>query len=104
MNYNIHYQILCRAGPNSARLQFPVAARLALPTFSNVADGSHVSTDETDLTGMVLRAILTQQFNWAGTVSKLLSTSAATHKEVSLVAFGQDRYIPPTIARLKKCG
>ncbi|KAL6801245.1 hypothetical protein GGI42DRAFT_41393 [Trichoderma sp. SZMC 28013] len=90
---------LCRVGPNSAGLQFPAAARLALPTFSNSADGSHVSPDETDLTGMVLRAILTQQFNWAGTMSKLLSASATTHKEVSLVAFGLDQCIPPTITR-----
>ncbi|KAL7953269.1 hypothetical protein V8C34DRAFT_321334 [Trichoderma compactum] len=90
---------LCRVGPNSAGLQFPAAARLALPTFSNSADGSHVSPDETDLTAMVLRAILTQQFNWAGTMSKLLSASATTHNEVSLVAFGLDQCIPPTITR-----
>lgn len=90
---------LCRVGPNSAGLQFPAAAQLALPTFSNSADGSHVSPDETDLTGMLLRAILTQQFNWAGTMSKLLSASAIAHKEVSLVAFGLDQCIPPTITR-----
>ncbi|KAL7906089.1 hypothetical protein GGI35DRAFT_458726, partial [Trichoderma velutinum] len=48
---------------------------------------------------MVLRAILTQQFNWAGTMSKLLSASVSTHKEVSLVAFGLDQCIPPTITR-----
>ncbi|KAJ5382604.1 hypothetical protein N7517_000515 [Penicillium concentricum] len=82
------------------QLQFPAtAAQLALPTYSNSANGAHVSADETNLTAMLLRAILTQQFNWAGTVSKLLSVSASTQKEVSLVAFGLDRCIPPTITR-----
>ncbi|KAJ6027845.1 uncharacterized protein N7446_003556 [Penicillium canescens] len=91
---------LCHSTSYGGQLQFPAtAAQLALPTYSNSADGAHVSADETDLTAMLLRAILTQQFNWAGTVSKLLSVSASTQKEVSLVAFGLDQCIPPTITR-----
>ncbi|KAJ5452007.1 hypothetical protein N7445_000190 [Penicillium cf. griseofulvum] len=66
---------LCHSTSHGSQLQFP------------------------DLTAMLLRAILTQQFNWAGTMSKLLSVSASTQKEVSLVAFGLDQCIPPTITR-----
>ncbi|KAJ5272904.1 hypothetical protein N7478_008029 [Penicillium angulare] len=90
---------MCHSQLYKDQLQFPTTAdQLALPTYNNSADGRQIQLDEIDLTGMVLRAILTQQFKWAGTVSKLQSSSPSA-SEISLVAFGLDRCIPPTIMR-----
>ncbi|KAL4905448.1 hypothetical protein BDW74DRAFT_177819 [Aspergillus multicolor] len=89
---------LCAAKQYSDQLQFPASAsQLALPTYGNSADGSPLSPGETDLTGMVLRAILMEQFQWAGIVSSLLSRQK--QRGVSLLAFGLDRCIPPAITR-----
>ncbi|MCJ1414495.1 hypothetical protein MMC32_000822 [Xylographa parallela] len=83
---------ICHAMPE---LQFPDAARLALPTYIDHPEGKSVSAEEVDLIGMVLRSILANQLNWSSTVSKL----AANSEDVSLVAFGLDRPLPPTILR-----
>ncbi|MCJ1316259.1 hypothetical protein MMC15_001580 [Xylographa vitiligo] len=83
---------ICHAMPE---LQFPDAAGLALPTYIDHPEGKPVSAEEVDLIGMVLRSILANQLNWSSTVSKL----AANSEDVSLVAFGLDRPLPPTILR-----
>ena len=83
---------ICHAMPE---LQFPDAARLALPTYIDHPEGKPVSAEEVDLIGMVLRSILANQLNWSSTVSKL----AANSETSSLVAFGLDRPLPPTILR-----
>ena len=76
-------------------LQFPNAAQLALPTYLDHPEGNQVSGDEVDLVAMVLRSILANQLNWSSTVSKL----ASNKKDISLIAFGLDRPLPPTILR-----
>lgn len=83
---------VCHAMPE---LQFPDAARLALPTYIDHPEGKPVSAEEVDLIGMVLRSVLANQLNWSVTVSKL----AANREDASLVAFGLDRPLPPTILR-----
>ncbi|EFX04833.1 polyketide synthase [Grosmannia clavigera kw1407] len=83
---------VCHALPG---LQFPDAALLALPTYLDQPDGKPVSGEEVDLVGMVLRSILTRQLNWTSTVSGL----AAKHEHASLIAFGLDRPLPPTLLR-----
>ncbi|KAJ5675034.1 Male sterility NAD-binding [Penicillium maclennaniae] len=83
---------LCQSIPE---LQFPDAAQLALPTYLAHPEGKQVSGDEVDLIGTVLRSILANQLNWTSTVSKL----AANRKDISLIAFGLDRPLPPTILR-----
>lgn len=83
---------ICHAMPE---LQFPDAARLALPTYLDHPEGKPVSGEEVDLIGMVLRSILATQLNWASTVAKLEPTT----ESVSLVAFGLDRPMPPSITR-----
>lgn len=83
---------MCHAMPE---LQFPDAAHLALPTYLNQTEGKPASGDEVDLVGTVLRSILVNQFNWSSTMSKLV----ANKKDMSLVAFGLDRCIPPTVQR-----
>ncbi|MCJ1434881.1 hypothetical protein MMC27_004251 [Xylographa pallens] len=83
---------ICHAMPE---LQFPDAAHLALPTYIDHPEGKPVSAEEVDLIGMVLRSILANQLNWSSTVSKL----AANSEDVSLIAFGLDRPLPPTILR-----
>lgn len=83
---------VCHAMPE---LQFPNARRLALPTYIDHPEGNPVSAEEVDLVGLVLRSVLANQLNWSATVSKL----AANTKDVSLVAFGLDRPLPPTILR-----
>ncbi|KAF5549508.1 polyketide synthase [Fusarium mexicanum] len=83
---------MCHSMPE---LQFPDAAQLALPTYLDHPEGKPVSGEEVDLVGMVLRSILTNQLNWTSTVSKL----AANQENISLIAFGLDRPLPPTILR-----
>ncbi|KAJ4363937.1 hypothetical protein N0V83_009390 [Neocucurbitaria cava] len=83
---------MCHAMPE---LQFPDAACLALPTYMDHPEGKPVSGEEVDLIAMVLRSVLANKLNWAATVSKL----AATKEDVSLVAFGLDRPLPPTMLR-----
>jgi acyl transferase domain-containing protein/thioester reductase-like protein/acyl carrier protein len=83
---------ICHAMPE---LQFPDAARLALPTYIDHPEGKPVSAEEVDLIGMVLRSILANQLNWSSTVSKL----GVNRDDVSLIAFGLDRPMPPTILR-----
>ncbi|KAI0377220.1 hypothetical protein F5Y04DRAFT_292160 [Hypomontagnella monticulosa] len=75
-------------------LQFPEAGWLALPIYGNDAEGKPVSTDEVDMAGLALRSILVHQFNWTSIVSKVTN-----RKDASLVAFGLDRCVPPTIVR-----
>ncbi|KAK7931080.1 hypothetical protein PG985_001792 [Apiospora marii] len=83
---------VCHAMPE---LQFPDAAQLALPTYLDHPEGKQVSGEETDLVAMVLRSILASQLNWTSTVSKL----AANKEDKSIIAFGLDRPLPPTIMR-----
>ena len=83
---------VCHSMPE---LQFPDAAQLALPTYLDHPEGKQVSGEEVDLVGMVLRSILANQLNWTSTVSKL----AANKEDISLIAFGLDRPLPPTILR-----
>ena len=78
-----------------SELQFPDAAGLALPTYIDHPEGKPLSSEETDLIGMVLRSILANQLKWTSTVSKLADNSETT----SLIAFGLDRPLPPTILR-----
>ena len=90
-----HTNALIEVCHEMPELQFPDAARLALPTYLDHPEGKPVSTDDVDLVGMVLRSILVNQLNWSSTVSKL----AANREDVSLIAFGLDRPLPPTILR-----
>ncbi|KAK8115534.1 hypothetical protein PG984_012036 [Apiospora sp. TS-2023a] len=83
---------VCHAMPE---LQFPDAAQLALPTYLDHPEGKQISGEEVDLVAMVLRSILANQLNWTSTVSKL----AANREEKSIIAFGLDRPLPPTIMR-----
>lgn len=83
---------VCHAMPE---LQFPDAAQLALPTYLDHPEGEQISGEEVDLVAMVLRSILANQLNWSSTVSKL----AANREDKSLIAFGLDRPLPPTIMR-----
>ncbi|KAF7181793.1 hypothetical protein CNMCM7691_001090 [Aspergillus felis] len=83
---------VCHSMPD---LQFPDAAQLALPTYLDHPEGKQVSGEEVDLVGMVLRSILTKQLNWTSTVSKL----TANKEDISLIAYGLDRPLPPTILR-----
>ncbi|KAL0930003.1 beta-ketoacyl synthase domain-containing protein [Colletotrichum truncatum] len=76
-------------------LQFPDAAKLALPTYLDHPEGKQISGEEVDLVGMVLRSILAHQLNWTSTVSKLVTNK----EDISLIAFGLDRPLPPTILR-----
>ncbi|KAL5365745.1 putative polyketide synthase [Aspergillus floccosus] len=77
-------------------LQFPDAARLAVPTYLDHPEGKPVSADEVDLVGMVLRSILANQLNWSSTVAKL---AANCEDDAAIVSFGLDRPLPPTILR-----
>ncbi|KAH9895425.1 thiolase-like protein [Xylariomycetidae sp. FL2044] len=83
---------ICHSMPD---LQFPDAAGLALPTYLDHPEGKPVSGAEVDLVGMVLRSILSNQLNWTSTVSRL----TANGEEVSLIAFGLDRPVPPSLLR-----
>ncbi|KAI0478554.1 putative polyketide synthase [Xylariaceae sp. FL0804] len=83
---------ICHSMPE---LQFPDAAGLALPTYLDHPEGKPVSAEEVDLVGMVLRSVLSNQLNWSSTVSRLVANA----EEVSLVAFGLDRPVPPTLLR-----
>ncbi|KAF5965623.1 polyketide synthase [Fusarium coicis] len=83
---------LCHSMPE---LQSPDAAQLALPTYLDHPEGKQVSGEEVDLVGMVLRSILANQLSWTSTVSKL----AANKENISIIAFGLDRPLPPTILR-----
>ncbi|KAF5568213.1 polyketide synthase [Fusarium phyllophilum] len=83
---------LCHSMPE---LQFPDAAQLTLPTYLDHPEGKQVSGEEVDLVDMVLRSILANRLNWTSTVSKL----AANKENISIIAFGLDRPLPPTILR-----
>ncbi|KAI1325187.1 putative polyketide synthase [Xylariaceae sp. FL0255] len=81
---------ICHAIPE---LQFPDAVDLALPTYLDHPEGKQVSSSDVDLTGSVLHTILTDRLSWSTTVAKLVTNG----EEVSLIAFGLDRPIPPTV-------
>ncbi|TIA51854.1 polyketide synthase [Aureobasidium pullulans] len=83
---------LCHTMPE---LQFPDAKDLALPTYLDHPDGNQVSCHEVDLVGKVLRSILVKQLNWTSTVSNLV----ANKNDVSIIAFGLDHPLPPSITR-----
>ncbi|KAF4965340.1 hypothetical protein FSARC_6855 [Fusarium sarcochroum] len=90
-----HTEALIEVCHSLPELQFPDAAQLALPTYLDHPEGKQISGEEIDLVGMVLRSILANQLNWTSTASKL----AANKENVSLIAFGLDRPLPPTILR-----
>ena len=90
-----HTEALIEVCHSMPELQFPDAAQLALPTYLDHPEGKPVSGEEVDVVGMVLRSILANQLNWTSTVSKL----AANKEDTSLIAFGLDRPLPPTILR-----
>ncbi|KID96266.1 Beta-ketoacyl synthase, partial [Metarhizium majus ARSEF 297] len=90
-----HTEALVDLCHSMAGLQFPDAAHLALPTYLDHPDGEQVARDHVDLVGTVLRSILANQLRWTSTVSKL----AANKEHLSLIAFGLDRPLPPTILR-----
>ncbi|KAL4893536.1 putative polyketide synthase [Aspergillus ambiguus] len=90
-----HTEALIEVCHSMPELQFPDAAQLALPTYLDHPTGEQVSGAEVDLVGKVLRSILAKQLNWTSTVSKL----AANKEDISLIAFGLDRPLPPTITR-----
>lgn len=82
---------LCHSIPE---LQFPGPVSLALPSYGNQVEGEHAPAEKGDTIGMVLRTILVHQFNWYTTVSRIAADESA-----SLVAFGLDRCLPPTLQR-----
>ncbi|PYI02380.1 putative polyketide synthase [Aspergillus sclerotiicarbonarius CBS 121057] len=90
-----HTEALIEVCHSMPEMQFPDAAQLALPTYLDHPEGKPVSGDEVDLVGMALRSILANQLNWTSTVANL----AANKEDKSLIAFGLDRPLPPTILR-----
>ncbi|KAL4865185.1 hypothetical protein BDV12DRAFT_211187 [Aspergillus spectabilis] len=90
-----HTEALIEVCHSMRELQFPDAAHLAWPTYLDHPEGKHVASDEVDLVGTVLRSVLARQLNWTSTVSKL----AASKEDTSIIAFGLDRPLPPTILR-----
>ncbi|KND87339.1 Conidial yellow pigment biosynthesis polyketide synthase [Tolypocladium ophioglossoides CBS 100239] len=75
-------------------LQYVDAASLALPTYINQAEGKPLSRDGSNLTEMVLHAILVEQCNWHGTF-----LAVTQGKKPFIVTFGLERCVPPTLMR-----
>ncbi|KAK4447396.1 hypothetical protein QBC34DRAFT_382353 [Podospora aff. communis PSN243] len=83
---------LCQSSPD---LQFPNASLLALSTYNNQAEEVSRSGGS-NMTEMVLRAILVQQCDWSGTFAAAIQRR---EKNPFIVTFGLERCIPPSSMR-----
>ncbi|KAJ5309200.1 hypothetical protein N7508_004579 [Penicillium antarcticum] len=83
---------LCNALPG---LQYADAGNLALPTFDNQGEGKPLLPGRGSLSEMVLRSILTQQCQWYDTFSAVMEG----HQDPTVVTFGLERCVPPTLMR-----
>ncbi|KAI9830055.1 MAG: hypothetical protein M1819_005885 [Sarea resinae] len=78
-----------------AAFQLPDASNLALPTRSN-SGGDYIEHGR--LHHVALRSILVEQSSWFRTFAKV-QASRLTDPESSVVSFGLDRCVPPTLMR-----
>ncbi|KAK1248838.1 hypothetical protein MKX08_007058 [Trichoderma sp. CBMAI-0020] len=75
--------------------QFPSASQIAVPIRSNSEVGC---IKEGKLHEIALRAILVDHCNWYAALSKMYN-SFSDPQSLSLVSFGPERFVPPSIAR-----
>ncbi|GAE00035.1 hypothetical protein ATEG_07661 [Paecilomyces variotii No. 5] len=75
-------------------LQYADAAKMALPTYNNRAEGNTVKAGISNITEMVVRGILVQQCNWFGTFS-----AVTKDEQPFLVTLGLQRCVPPSLMR-----
>ncbi|KAL1884818.1 Type I Iterative PKS [Paecilomyces lecythidis] len=75
-------------------LQYADAAKMALPTYNNRAEGNTVQAGVSNITEMVVRGILVQQCNWFGTFS-----AVTKDEQPFLVTLGLQRCVPPSLMR-----
>ncbi|KAJ6014708.1 hypothetical protein N7540_009299 [Penicillium herquei] len=83
---------LCNAMPG---LQYADAGNLALTTYDNQGEGKPLSPGQGSLSEMVLRSILVQQCQWYDTFSAVMEGQ----QEPTVVTFGLERCVPPTLMR-----
>ncbi len=86
---------MCRS---TAGLQFPDAAALAMPTYSNTGGGNPVQQDAGSMHEIALRAVLVQQCNWYGTLSHVVGKGDEGNAGV-VVSLGPEQCVPPSLTR-----
>ncbi|KAJ5733691.1 hypothetical protein N7493_002477 [Penicillium malachiteum] len=83
---------LCNSLPG---LQYADAGNLALTTYDNQGEGKPLLPGRGSLSEMVLRSILVEQCQWYETFSAVMEG----HQEPTVVTFGLERCVPPTLMR-----
>ncbi|KAJ5621533.1 hypothetical protein N7528_006316 [Penicillium herquei] len=83
---------LCNSLPG---LQYADAGNVALTTYDNQGKGKPLLPGRGSLSEMVLRSILVQQCQWYDTFSAVMEG----HREPTVVTFGLERCVPPTLMR-----
>lgn len=79
-------------------LQFPDASSLALPSYTNAGDGKPITPGAGPMHEIALRTVFSKQCDWYGT-SAAVKAAHLDRKTDLMVAFGQDRCVPPTLLR-----
>ncbi|CAM1507798.1 Fc.00g046460.m01.CDS01 [Cosmosporella sp. VM-42] len=77
-------------------LQFPDAARLVLPSYTNAGDGTPITPGAGSMHEIAVRAVFTEQCRWYSAFSGV-KTSRLDDNEDLVVAFGPDQCAPPTM-------
>ncbi|PGH13811.1 hypothetical protein AJ79_03379 [Helicocarpus griseus UAMH5409] len=80
-------------------LQFPDAAHLALPTYTNAGNGKPIPPDAGPMHAIAMRAVFTQQCNWYSTFAAVKESQLDRSSQSLVVAFGPDKCVPPTLIR-----
>ncbi|CAI7652979.1 unnamed protein product [Penicillium glandicola] len=83
---------LCNSLPG---LQYTDVGNLALPTYDNQGEGKPLLPGRGSMSEMVLRSILVQQCHWYDTFSAVTEG----HQDPTVVTFGLERCVPPTLMR-----
>ncbi|KAM5454315.1 Type I Iterative PKS [Microsporum audouinii] len=78
--------------------QFAKVNRLALMTFTNAGNGKPLEPGDNTLHSHALETLFARQCDWYGTFSAIKSAYLDS-SEASMIIFGPDRCLPPTLVR-----
>lgn len=79
-------------------LQFAETDHLPLTTFTNAGDGKPLASGDGSLQGHALETLFARQCDWYGTF-KAVKAAYLNGSETSVITFGPDRCLPPTLVR-----
>ncbi|KAL4971434.1 hypothetical protein BDW66DRAFT_155664 [Aspergillus desertorum] len=90
--WKIYADMLVEMCDSMEGLQYAAAAKMALPTYNNRAEGKTVQAS--NVTEMLVQGILVHQCDWFGTFSSVMAD-----KQPLLVTLGLQRCVPPSMMR-----